>query len=306
VIEDDDELGETVIRVVFVKPLKEADRTTQPDTLDWAVARKVVVETPWGTVTVAGTITAPLLEARPTVRAGLELESVTEQVAGTPTMNRLGLQTREVNVGVADNVRVVLCEMAPSVAVTVALWLVLRLAVVALNVPIDDPPAIVNDAGTVSAAFVLDSFTDKPPTGAAWFRFNVQVLEALGPRFAGAQFRDVGTVVAVSPTVVLTETLFSVAVMIALWLPLRPAVVTLNVPVADPPITSIEDGAVRAAFVLESVIKEPLSGAARLRVTVQVLDAFGPRLPGAQVSNEGVTGAGAALTVRGTLAIAEL
>jgi hypothetical protein len=53
-------------------------------------------------------------------------------------MNRLGLQTREVNVGVAGNVRVERCEMEPSVAVTVPLWLVLRLAVVALNVPIDD------------------------------------------------------------------------------------------------------------------------------------------------------------------------
>jgi hypothetical protein len=49
----------------------------------------------------------------------------------------------------------------------VALWLLLRLAVVALNVAEVDPAATVTEVGTVSAVFVLARVTREPPAGAA-------------------------------------------------------------------------------------------------------------------------------------------
>jgi hypothetical protein len=66
--------------------------------------------------------------------------------------------------------------------------------------------------------------------------------------------------------------------------------VNANVPAFDP------DGMTRLAGVpsglwLVSVILAPPVGAAFDRVAVQVLDAFGPRMPGAQATDETWTGA---------------
>ena len=88
--------------------------------------------------------------------------------------------------------------------------------VVALNVAELAPAATVTDAGTVSAAFVLDKLTEEPPVGAAWFRVTVQVLEAFGPKLAGAQLSEVGVAGATRLIVALAETLFNEAVMVAL------------------------------------------------------------------------------------------
>ena len=45
--------------------------------------------------------------------------------------------------------------------------MVLKVAVVAVNVNEPDPAATVNDAGTVSRALELESVTKEPPVGAA-------------------------------------------------------------------------------------------------------------------------------------------
>ncbi len=91
---------------------------------------------------------------------------------------------------------------------------------------------------------------------------TVQVLEAFGPRLAGAQLSEVGVTGATRLIVALAETPFRVAVRVALWLLLRVVVVALNVAEAEPAATATEAGTVKAALVLVSVTEEPPVGAA--------------------------------------------
>jgi hypothetical protein len=69
------------------------------------------------------------------------------------------------------------------------------------------------------------------------------------------------------------------------------AVVTLKVAVVAAAATATEPGTVRVALVLFSGMLAPPPGATLVSVTVQVLDAFGPRLAGLQKSEETSTGA---------------
>ena len=78
-------------------------------------------------------------------------------------------------------------------------------------------------------------------------------------------------------------------------------VVALNVPVVTPAATVTDAGTVSIALVLVSVTAAPPAGAACVNVTVQVLDAFCPKLAGLHASDETVTGA-----TRVTVAFAEL
>jgi hypothetical protein len=68
-------------------------------------------------------------------------------------------------------------------------------------------------------------------------------------------------------------------------------VVALNVPVVPAAATVTDAGTLSVAFVLVSVTLAPPAGAALLNVTVQVLEAFGPRLVGLHASDETVVGA---------------
>ena len=78
------------------------------------------------------------------------------------------------------------------------------------------------------------------------------------------------------------------------------AVVALKVAVIAAAATVTDAGAVRVALVLVRVTAAPPVGAAWVRVTVQVLDAFGPRLVGLQASDETST------ATKLTVALAEL
>ena len=64
------------------------------------------------------------------------------------------------------------------------------------------------------------------------------------------------------------------------------AAVALKVAVVAPVATVTEAGTVMSGFLLASVRVEPPAGAFRLRVTVQLLTAPGPRLTGSQVTLE--------------------
>jgi hypothetical protein len=93
------------------------------------------------------------------------------------------------------------------VAVTVALWSLLMVAVVALNVAEVAAAATVTDAGTVRVKFVLARVTLAPPVGAVLLKVTVQVLEELGPRLAGLQASEETRTEATRLTVVLAELL---------------------------------------------------------------------------------------------------
>jgi hypothetical protein len=69
------------------------------------------------------------------------------------------------------------------------------------------------------------------------------------------------------------------------------AVVALKVAVDAAAATVTEAGTVSVALVFVSVTLAPPAGAAFDRVTVHVLEAFGPRLVGLQASDDTSTGA---------------
>src|SRR5579872_1766194 len=79
--------------------------------------------------------------------------------------------------------------------------------------------------------------------------------------------------------------------MVELWSPATVVVVALNETDVVFAATVTEPGTVRVWFVFVKVTAAPPAGAALFKVTVQVLDAFGPRLDGLQFNDESRTGA---------------
>jgi hypothetical protein len=92
-----------------------------------------------------------------------------------------------------------------------------------------------------------------------------------------------------------------VAVIAALELLLMAAVVALKVVDVAAAATVTEAGTVRVALVFVRVTLAPPARAGWVNVTVQLLEAFGPRLVGLHVSEDTRTGA-----TRLTLVLAEL
>jgi len=99
--------------------------------------------------------------------------------------------------------------------VTVAVWLLESVPLVALNVAVEDAAATVTAAGTVSAVTLLDSATLAPPVGATCVSVTVHVLEEFCPRLAGLQLSEETRTGATKPMLAVLETLFSVAVSVA-------------------------------------------------------------------------------------------
>ena len=171
----------------------------------------------------------------------------------------------------------------------------------ALKVPVVAPAATVIEAGTVNTVFVLVSVTAAPPVGATCVKVTVQVLDAFCPKLVGLHTSDDTVIGATRLIVALAELLLYVAVTVALWLLAMVFVVALKVPVVAPAATVIEAGTVNTVLVLVSVTAAPPVGAACVSVTVQVLEAFCPKLVGLHASEDTVTGA-----TRLTVALAEL
>ena len=81
---------------------------------------------------------------------------------------------------------VVVCELPPMVALTVALAsLVIVPAAVAVKFAVVAPSPTETEEGTVSELLLLESVTLEPPLGAAWGSVTVQLAAAPGPRLAG-------------------------------------------------------------------------------------------------------------------------
>jgi hypothetical protein len=113
----------------------------------------------------------------------------------------------------------------------------------------------------------------------------------LAPMLEGEQLREFGVAGATRLRIAVAETLFRVAVSVAVWLTLNAAAVAENVPVDDPAATATDAGTVKALDVFVSVTTMPFAGAGRFSETVQVLELFGPRIEGKQLSEVGAAGA---------------
>jgi hypothetical protein len=142
-------------------------------TLDWplgtavaaaAVTEKVAVEDAPGMVTTDGTIRVgvSLVTVKVTPPAGAALERPTVQVLLEPAFKLVGLHARfESTTGLRLTVKV--AELShPCVsrlAVTVTLWLVVKVPAVAVKVVELDPAATVTDGGILSRPLLALSWT---------------------------------------------------------------------------------------------------------------------------------------------------
>ena len=124
---------------------------------------------PAGTVTEVGATSVALVfhivtGVPPT---GAALVRVTVQALLPFGPRLVGLQTSDDSVTGATRLKVTLCGTLFNVAVTVALWSVGIVPVVALNVAEVKPPGTDTEVGVVSRALSPDSETVVPPVGAA-------------------------------------------------------------------------------------------------------------------------------------------
>jgi hypothetical protein len=164
------------------------------------------------------------------------------------------------------------------------------LAAVAVNVPVVAAFVIRIPAGTVRFGLLLPIATVLQPTDGL-FNVTVHVLGALAPRIVGLQLTEAGTTAATRLMVKTAELLPRVAVTIADWLLETVVVVALNVAVVAAAATVTDAGTVSVVFVFVSVTFAPPVGATLVNVTVQVLEAFCPRLVGLQESEDTMAGA---------------
>jgi hypothetical protein len=142
-----------------------------------------------GTVTETGTVNVALEFARVTLAppVGAAWVSVTVQVLDELAPMLEGLQASDDTSTGATRLTTALAELLLYVAVTVALVLLLTVAVVTVKVADVAAAPTLTEAGTVNVALEFVRVTLAPPVGAAWVRVTVQVLEELGPRLLGLQ-----------------------------------------------------------------------------------------------------------------------
>ena len=178
-------------------------------------------------------------------------------------------------------------------AVSVAVWLVVKVPAVAVKVADVDPAGIVTDAATGSVALLLDRDTAVPPVGAAWASATVQVDLAPEVRLvgehssedkAGSQFV---TVIAPEVAVSASADPFANAAfgLLTVMGTVAPLVVEarVTVSVASTPLPIVESVAPTA-----TQVTEPLVG-----LQVRVLLALPTAAPGATATDLTSPGANA-------------
>ena len=255
------------------------------------VALNVPEVEPANTVTEVGVVKTALLFDTVTAvpPAGAALVSVTVQVPVAFGPRVVGLHANPERATGATRLMVTFCDAPLSVAVTVALWSVGIELVVALNVAEVELAGTITEVGAVNMPLLFDTVTMAPLTGADLVRVTVQVLLAPGPRLVGLHAKVESAKEAARFNVTLCEAPFSVAVTVALWSVGIALVVALNVAEVEPAATVTEVGAVKTPLLFDTVTRVPPAGAALVSVTVQVLEAFGPRLVGLHASAESAT-----------------
>ncbi|MBI1791168.1 MAG: hypothetical protein HYR60_26870 [Acidobacteria bacterium] len=169
----------------------------------------------------------------------------------------------------AGTLTIAVWEMPPAEAVTVALWVVAGVPAVAVKVALLAPEATVTEAGTVSAALLLDRLTAKPPPAATLFSVTVHVPVADGLMAAGQDNADNCTG-AVSVSEKLRDMPAMLAVSWAVVSTATAAAVAVNVALTAPPGTVTEAGTVTPALLEERETAMPPADAGKVSVTVHV------------------------------------
>ncbi len=205
---------------------------------------------------------------------GAACDNVTVQLDVLAELTVVGVHCNAVavTVTVGDTVSEAVAEPPFSVAVTVAVWLEVTVAAVAVNVAVVAPAATVTEAGTVSAVvLLLFSVTLDPPVGAACDNVTVQLDVPAELTVVGVHCTAVTVTVGDTVSEAVAEPPFSVAVTVAVWLEVTVAAVAVNVAVVAPAATVTEAGTVTTVvLLLVSVTLDPPVGAACDNVTVQL------------------------------------
>ena len=89
----------------MLAPLKVAVTTIQPDADDWVVTGKPALRQPWGTVTLAGTVSPALLLERPTTMFPASFDMVMVHVVLEPAVKLVEAQVNEDRTGVDHSVK---------------------------------------------------------------------------------------------------------------------------------------------------------------------------------------------------------
>src|ERR1039457_7154458 len=182
----------------------------------------------------------------------------------------------------ATRVRLVDCVEAFKVAVTVALWVVVRAPAVAAKVAEVTPAATVTEVGTVSRELLSERATALPPVGAAWFKVAVQVVAAAELTLVGLQVSAVTSMGATRVRLVDCVEAFKVAVTVALWVVVRAPAVAAKVAEVAPAATLTEVGTVsrellseRAAWFKVAVQVTAVPELTRVRLQVSAVTSMG-------------------------------
>lgn len=170
-----------------------------------------------------------------------------------------------------------------NVAVITADWFLVMVRANAVNVP--DVPC----AGTNTATGTLNRELFELKCTVCWlltlrFNFTVHVLEVPEVSDIGLQVKTETAAEAAVIKVAVCEAPFSVAVIVTLEVVVRAPVVAVNVADEADAGTVTLAGVVSVALLSESVTTVPPDDAAWFSVTVQVLVADGPIVPGLQAS----------------------
>jgi len=265
-------IGALTVRVVaFVLPLSLAWSVTEVFVATGVVVTvKVALVAPAATVTEAGTVAAALPEVSATTwpPAGAGDARATVPVELVPPVTVDGL-TVMVTWLAAFTVKLAEVEAPLRVAVMLPVWLVETVFVVTVKVALVAPAATVTVAGTVAAVRPEVRLTESPPVGAAPVRVTVPV--ELVPPVTEVGFKlTVESTGALTVRVAVAETLFAVAVIVAVWFDPTATVVAVNVADVLPAATVTEAGTVTAELLEVSVTAKPPVGAGPFRVTVPV------------------------------------
>jgi len=248
-----------------------------------AVAVNIAVLEPDATDTVAGTVNSALLLLSDTVEAALAaFERVTVQLEVAADPRDAGVQDNRLTTDCDAREMEADCEPPFSDAVTDAVWSLVMVPAVAVNVALLEPDATDTVAGTVNSALLLLSATVEAAL-TAFERVTVQVEVAADPRVAGVQDSKLTTACDAREMDADCEPPFSDAVTDAVWSLVMVPAVAVNVPVLDPLATDTVAGTVSSALLL---LSETVAAALTAfdRVTVQVEVAADPRLVGEQDS----------------------
>jgi hypothetical protein len=176
-----------------------------------AVAVKVAVVLPDPTVTEAGTVSAAALLNSVTVAPPV-FDTVTVQVALPPDARLAGLHVTPLSSTGATSEIVAVSVLPFSIAVMVAVRLLVIVPAVTVKVAVVLPDPTVSEAGTVSAAALLNSVTVAPPV---FDTVTVQIALPPEARLARLHVRTLRTTGAGTEIVTACVLPFSVAVMIA-------------------------------------------------------------------------------------------